>query len=48
MKTRSVMSLTMVERNEWIRRQREWQFLKQATLVSPIKRTLEQRKGPPI
>jgi len=48
MKTWSVMSLTMVERNEWIRRQREWQFLKKATLVSPVKRTLEQLKSPPL
>jgi hypothetical protein len=34
--------------NEWIRRQREWQFLKKATLVSPVKRTLEQLKSPPL
>ena len=48
MKTRRVVILTMVDRNEWIRRQREWQFLKQATLVSPVKRMLEQGKSPPL
>jgi len=48
MKTRSVTSLTVVEKNEWIRRQSEWKFLKQATLVSPVKRTLEQGKSLPL
>jgi hypothetical protein len=42
------MGLTMVERNEWIRRQRKWQFLKQATLVSPVKRMLEHEQSPPL
>jgi hypothetical protein len=40
--------LTVVERNERLRRQREWQFLKQATIVSPVKRILEKGKCPSL
>jgi len=48
MKTQRVMSVTVVERNNSIRRQREWQLVMQATLVSPVKRTIEQGKSPPL